>query len=155
MGQSGRQLAFEPDEDVQKMAEAYAQDAVDYADRAGIKLDWTVGSIVKVETILDRLYKKKSQENPSPEQVLKFVKMFGSYIGETYRRSRNHNARWGIVSFDGERFVGMIPAIEEDYSGRGAASRIVSTMAMRTMSGTITSWACRIDGEPMLYGLIL
>jgi len=100
-------MAFQPDEDVQKMAEAYAQDAVDYAGRARIELDWTDQSIVKVEEILDRLYKMKPQANPSPEQVLKFAKMFGSYIGETYRRSRNHDAKWGIVTFDGEQFVGM------------------------------------------------
>ena len=101
-------MAFEPDDKVQQIAAAYAQDAVDYADKVfRIKLDFTDDSIQKVEVILDRLYRMKAQSHPSSEQVLQFAKMFGSYLGETYRWSRNHDARWGIVTFGGERFAGM------------------------------------------------
>jgi hypothetical protein len=101
-------IAFEPDDRVRQIAEAYALDAVDYADKVfHIKLDWTDESIHKVESILDRLYQLKGRDHPSSEQVLQFAKMFGSYIGETYRRSRNHKAKWGVVTMDGERFAGM------------------------------------------------
>ena len=103
-------INFEADEKIQKIAEAYALDAVDYADTAfRTKLDWTDDSVMKVESILDRLYKMKAEAHPSSEQVWQFAKMFGSYIGETYRRSRNHAAKWGMVTLGGDRFVGMSP----------------------------------------------
>ena len=42
---------------------------------------------------------------PSDEQVMVFAKMFGSYIGEVYRK--NHGANWGLVAMDGQCFPGM------------------------------------------------
>jgi len=106
----GMSIKFEPDEKIREIAEAYALDAVDYADQVfHMKLDWTDGSIRSVESILDRLYSMKAAAHPSTEQVWQFAKMFGSYIGETYRRSRNRDARWGVVTLGGDRFVGMSP----------------------------------------------
>jgi hypothetical protein len=34
-----------------------------------------------------------------------FAKMFGSYIGEVYRK--NHGATWGLVEMAGQRFPGL------------------------------------------------
>jgi hypothetical protein len=34
-----------------------------------------------------------------------FAKVFGSYIGEVYRR--NHGGEWGMVDLDGQKFPGI------------------------------------------------
>ena len=98
---------FDPDEKIQKIAEAYALDAVDFAaEQHRIVLDWSDGSVRDVEIILDALYKSKPK-SVSTELIMQFAKMFGSYIGETYRRSRNPAAKWGMADWDGSRFVAI------------------------------------------------
>jgi hypothetical protein len=97
---------FKADPDVQKVAEAYSLDAVDMARQAfDKKLDWTDKSVSTVEDILDAMYKIRAKEKPSDEDVWTFAKMYGSYVGEAYRR--NHGATWGIVTFSGDSFPGM------------------------------------------------
>jgi hypothetical protein len=44
------------------------------------------------------------------EQVLQFAKLFGSYIGEVFRR--NHGGRWGIVTLEGASFPGFEAAAD-------------------------------------------
>jgi len=99
-------MGFEPDSKIERIAEAYALDAVDLAQkRFGVMLDWNDSSIQEVETILKRLHETISRAKPSEEQVLQFAKIFGSYVGEVFRR--NHGARWGMVDLGIDRFPGM------------------------------------------------
>jgi hypothetical protein len=100
--------SFHPDPNVQKMAEAYAQDAVDFAGKQlGVKLDWSDSSIANVELALSKMSASYTTTNPKPadEQVMSFAKAFGSYVGEVYRR--NHGATWGIVTLGGQKFPGL------------------------------------------------
>lgn len=97
---------FEPDTQVQQMAEAYALDAVDYArDGFRTRLDWSDDSIRQVEAVLTRLHNDMPAAKPSEEQIMGMAKMFGSYIGEVFRK--NHGATWGWVSLQSERFPGL------------------------------------------------
>jgi hypothetical protein len=97
---------FAPDPKIQQIAEAYAQDAVDFAGQHfKIVLDWTDASVAKVETILDVFHQQALRDKPTEEQVLQLGKMFGSYVGEVYRR--NHGATWGMVTINGESFPGL------------------------------------------------
>ena len=97
---------FEPDEEIQKIAEAYALDAIDFASQQyGITLDWSDASVADVETILGRLHRSKPKDESSEDMVVMFSKMLGSYIGEVYRR--NHGGDWGMVTLGGKRFAGM------------------------------------------------
>jgi hypothetical protein len=103
-----RAANFTPDPEIEQIAEAYALDARDFAERAfGITLDWSDASVAKVEVILDKLHRQKQVMKPPPseEQVFTFAKMLGSYIGEVFRR--NHGAEWGMVKFGGEPFPGL------------------------------------------------
>jgi hypothetical protein len=51
---------FTPDSEIQQIAEAYALDARDFAERAfRTTLDWSDSSVEKVEVILDKLYRQK------------------------------------------------------------------------------------------------
>jgi len=100
------QSTFEPDLKIQKIAEAYAQHAVVFAaEHFKLALDWSDGSIIHVETILDSLHKQAEKDKPTVERVFHIAKTIGSYIGEVYRR--NHGATWGIVVLNGERFPGL------------------------------------------------
>jgi hypothetical protein len=76
---------------------AYAANAVNFAhSQFGISLDYTVDSIVQVETLANRLFHtrpkgfiaKLFRKEPSENDVQTVCKMLGSYIGEVYRQSQ-------------------------------------------------------------------
>ena len=99
-------MTFTPDDKIQKIAEAYALDACDFLrDHFRITLDWSDASIQHLESVMDRFQRETAKARPTPEQVMQFAKMFGSYIGEVYRK--NHGASWGLVEMDGQRFPGL------------------------------------------------
>lgn len=99
-------MGFRADAKVQQVAEAYAQDAVDFARSTfGAQLDWTDRSIEQVERVVGRLHDEAARAKPSEEQIFQFAKMIGSYVGEVYRR--NHDGAWGIVTLEGQEFPGM------------------------------------------------
>lgn len=99
-------MSFTPDKEIQKTAETYAQDACDFLrDHFKITLDWTDASIEHIEATMETFYRQLENARPSNEKVIEFSKMFGSYIGEVYRK--NHGATWGIVEMNGSRFPGM------------------------------------------------
>lgn len=100
--------SFSPDPKIQKIAEAYAKDAVDFsAKQFAIKLDWSDASIADVERALAKLNLSYTDTIPKPtdEQVMSFAKGFGSYVGEVFRR--NHGGEWGMVTLGGNRFPAL------------------------------------------------
>jgi hypothetical protein len=100
--------SFVANQDVQKVAEAYTVEAINFSQtQFGIKLDGTDSSVANVEKALALLHSSYSTTKPKPteEQIMSFAKALGSYVGEVYRR--NHGAEWGIVTLDGEAFPGM------------------------------------------------
>lgn len=98
--------AFAEDPNLQQIAEAYALDAVDFArDRFKLSLDWSDASVAHIETMLAEFHRQIHSVKPTDEQVLQFAKLFGSYVGEVFRR--NHGATWGIVSLEGQSFPGL------------------------------------------------
>jgi hypothetical protein len=100
--------SFSPDPKIQKIAEAYSLDAVDFsAKQFGIKLDWSDASIANVEKALAQMSSSYVSTSPKPtdEQVMSFAKAYGSYLGEVYRR--NHGGEWGMVTLGGSRFPGL------------------------------------------------
>ena len=99
-------MSFTPDDKIQKIAEAYALDACDFLrDHFRITLDWSDASIQHIESVLDVFHHEATKAKPTNEQVMGFAKMFGSYIGEVYRK--NHGATWGLVEMNGENFPGL------------------------------------------------
>lgn len=100
-------MSFTPDSKVQRIAEAYAEDARDLArDGFGIELDWSDGSVRRVEEILASMSESLRAERPPEDRIGQAGKMFGSYVGEVLRR--NHGAVWGVVRQGGER----VPALQ-------------------------------------------
>jgi hypothetical protein len=97
---------FEADAEIQKIAEAYALDMIDYAKQThGVDPDWSDDSVQQVERIAALLHDDYEKTQPSPEQIAPFYKMLGSYIGEVFRHNRG--AEWGWVTLQGNRFPGM------------------------------------------------
>jgi hypothetical protein len=108
MASDGGGQSFSADPNIQKMAEAYAQDMVDFsAKHFGVTLDWSDGSIASVETELAQMNASYATTNPKPTeaQVMSFAKGYGSYLGEVYRR--NHGATWGLVTLGDQKFPGL------------------------------------------------
>ena len=99
-------MTFTPDENIQRISEAYSLDACDFLrDHFGVTLDWSDSSIRHIETVMDQFHRELAHARPSEDEVMKFAKIFGSYVGEVYRK--NHGAIWGWVEMDGQRFPGM------------------------------------------------
>ncbi len=99
-------MAFRPDDLVRQAAEAYSLDAVDFArEHFRVSLDWSDGSVERLEKILDTFHRQLGAAKPSDDQIMGFAKMFGSYVGEVFRR--HHGATWGIVSMGDETYPGM------------------------------------------------
>jgi hypothetical protein len=99
-------MSFTPDEKIQKIAEAYSLDARDFlCDHFRVKLDWSDASIQEIEKAMDTFSRQAQSAKPTEEQVMGFAKMFGSYVGEVYRK--NHGATWGMVEMSGQSFPGL------------------------------------------------
>lgn len=98
---------FKKDDQIRKTAEAYGKDTVEYAQKHfGLKLDMSDASIEKLERMFADLDQDRTATPPSIERTGEFSKMFGSYVGEVYRR--NHGAEWGLItSAKGETFPGL------------------------------------------------
>lgn len=91
---------FSPEPNLQKVAEAYSLDCVDfYASKFPARLDFSPSSIAYIDNCLQIFHIQMAAAAPKPEQMEFFSKMFGSYLGETYRRT--YGGEWGI-SPDGQ-----------------------------------------------------
>jgi len=97
---------FRADDNIAQIAEAYALDCIDVArSNFETELDGSDASVELVEQMLGRLHEQLPAAKPTPEQIGAFAKMFGSYVGEVYRRQ--HGATWGIVRIGEEELAGM------------------------------------------------
>lgn len=108
LAETSSDQSFSPDPKIQRIAEAYSLDAVDFsAKQFGIKLDWSDASIANVEEALAQMSSSYASTSPKPtdEQVMAFAKGYGSYVGEVYRR--NHGGEWGMVTIGGSRYPGV------------------------------------------------
>ena len=116
---------FEADQEIQKIAEAYALDMIDYAKQTyGIDLDWSDDSVQQVERIAALLHEEYQKTPPTSEQIAPFYRALGSYIGEVFRR--NHGAEWGWVTLQGNRFPGMLHKSSSFWPWGKALNRIVN-----------------------------
>jgi hypothetical protein len=99
-------MQFSEDARCQEIAEACALNAVDFArDNMKLTLDWTEQSIQRLESILDVFSRRLSQAKPTDEDVRGFSRMWGSYLGEVFRK--NHGAAWGLLTQGDQSFPGM------------------------------------------------
>lgn len=99
-------MQFTEDARYQRIADAYAFDAVDYArENMKLTLDWTDQSIQVLESILDLFHQDVGNAKPNEKQIAEFSKIWGSYLGEVYRK--NHGGTWGLVIHGEQSFPGM------------------------------------------------
>ncbi len=98
---------FTADDKIQKVAAAYALDACDFlCKHFQINLDWSDASIQHIESVMDKFHRDAAKAKPSPEKIMQFATLFGSYIGEVYRK--NHGATWGMIEMNGQSFPGLM-----------------------------------------------
>jgi hypothetical protein len=103
---------FIPDPTLHKMAQAFAQAAVEFAAKHfQLTLDYSDASIQHIEIILDRFHQGLASAAPPQEKIDHYSQTFGSYIGETFRR--NHAATWGIIPSGSNK----VPSMRSDQTG--------------------------------------
>lgn len=83
------------DSDLNSKADKFAQQAVEMAEKRGMRLDFSNESVVTVEKILELLH-KQHQEKPMDEQFARqLASLFGSYVGNTLIKNLG-KGKWGI-----------------------------------------------------------
>lgn len=103
---------FIPMEEITEIAEAYSEDAIEAGKKFfDVDLDRTKESITHVSDILNLLHKTKKKERPSKENILMQAKIYGSYVGEVYRR--HYPAEWGVVKLGEDN----VPALKCKITG--------------------------------------
>jgi hypothetical protein len=106
-------LNFEPDDALAKTASDASVEAVKYAkQRFDVVLDGSDASMADLERILDSFYRQKTDAGPDSLAVTRLGALFGSYVGEVFRK--NHGGKWGFITGDAQRF----PGVRADRSGQ-------------------------------------
>ena len=90
---------------VTAMAETYAQKAVTAARAMKADLDFSEGSLMALETILDR-----AARQPEKQDLNETCKMWGSYLGEVVRR--RFGGEWTIETYPGKEFATLTLSIK-------------------------------------------
>ena len=99
-------MKFVADPKLQENADVLAKEAIRFAHESSkIELDWSDASIRQVDVILGRYHHDLPAMKKDDQRIQLFAKMFGSYVGEVFRR--NHGASWGKVSMGGQDVPGL------------------------------------------------
>ncbi len=87
---------FKPDPNLEFVAKQYSLDCRDYVSSKlaalDTKLDYSFKSVQVIEIFLGELHAELT--SATPENIILFSKMFGSYLGESYRHT--YGAEWGF-----------------------------------------------------------
>lgn len=88
---------FTPDPKLQALALRAAEGCVRHLrSKFGKVADYSDAFVAEVESTLEFLWYRMPLDKPSQEDIEEFATVFGSYLGETYRR--NHGGEWGTAS---------------------------------------------------------
>ncbi|MEQ1812732.1 MAG: hypothetical protein ABL889_22585 [Terricaulis sp.] len=99
-------MEFAEDAKVQQAAETFARDAIAFGRKNfQVELDFSDASVAHIESMMENFDRNASRGLPSAEVLAKFGKIFGSYVGEVYRK--NHGGVWGVITTDGNQIPGV------------------------------------------------
>jgi hypothetical protein len=98
-------IAVDTHDSVAAMAESYAQKAVVAARALNAQLDFSEGSLVALETILDGVARR-----PESQDLNESCKMWGSYLGEVVRR--RFGGEWSIETYPGKQFATLTLSVK-------------------------------------------
>lgn len=86
---------FQPDAELQAVAIRGADLCVKFIHHKFAKTaDYSEAFLPEVENILQLLHLSMPSAKPSEDDIEQFCSLFGSYLGETYRRNRG--GEWGV-----------------------------------------------------------
>jgi len=86
---------FQPDPELQQIAIRGADICVQFIrHKFGKIADYSEAFLPEIENILQLLHLSMPAAKPSESDIEQFCTMFGSYLGETYRRHRG--GEWGV-----------------------------------------------------------
>ncbi len=99
-------MEFAEDAKIQQAAEGFASEAIAFARKNfQLELDFSDASVGQIENIMENFDRNTAKGLPRAEVLAQFGKMFGSYIGEVYRK--NHGGSWGLITKDGSSMPGV------------------------------------------------
>lgn len=107
-------ITFEPQEEIDDEARDAAEEAVSFAgDQLELELDYSEESVAIVESILEKVSLLIIDEPQSERSDLawSYADIFGSYVGEVYRK--HHGGSWGIAKVGQDKF----PAVGNESTG--------------------------------------
>ena len=121
-----------------RVAANYAQNAIETArDGADLVLDFSESSVEKVDRLLTRTRKKAGTSKQDKGMLGLFAMMFGSYVGEVFRR--HHGGKWGwarevmprhpqaVEDGNGNVYTPVIAA-EDHLAGKGSIAEYYRRM---------------------------
>lgn len=86
---------FTPDPELQAVATRSAELCVRFIEhKFGKTADYSEAFLPEIESILGLLHLSMPASKPSQDDIQQFCTLFGSYLGETYRRNRG--GEWGV-----------------------------------------------------------
>lgn len=86
---------FKPDPELQAVATSSADLCVKFIQhKFGKSADYSEAFLPEVDNILQVLHLSLATAKPSEDDIQQFCRMFGSYLGETYRLNRG--GEWGV-----------------------------------------------------------
>ena len=88
-------IYFQADPELQQVATRSADFCVKFIQhKFGKNADYSEAFVPEIENILHLLHLSMPASKPSEDDIEQFCSMFGSYLGETYRRNRG--GAWGV-----------------------------------------------------------
>jgi len=82
---------------VAEMVFSYSEQAVKAAEELSINLDYSEGSVAKLESVVDKVTPREGDD------MAEACKMWGSYLGEVVRR--RFGGEWSIETYPGKEFA--------------------------------------------------
>jgi hypothetical protein len=101
------EITFTAEPEIQKIAEDHSRNCIKLVKaQFKIELDGSDASVLSLEPILDHLSNYVKTKGMPQKRIVDFARMYGFYIGETYRK--NHGGvSWGLVNIDGQEYFGL------------------------------------------------
>ncbi len=87
--------------DIAKLMQDAAKDAVSYiAEQHQLTLDFSLASLIDVDTVLATLHQQQQQQSHSAELLFTLSNIIGAYIGEVFLE--NYGGNWHSNNADNE-----------------------------------------------------
>jgi hypothetical protein len=129
---------------IQDQMRSFAETAVKYAESFNVELDYSKGSILEVEKILDYsqdLKRCNPEEKPTEKQIWSMATIWGAYIGEVMRQELGSDFQWT----NEETFGNRTPHIRKAEMGTFPIDKVYKRLVNGVEDNTVTYFDVSMD----------